>query len=85
MPIPDNYVHWVHDCGLLPSKIFRSRWECFFYGRRGAEVKRWILESFGDSDDTVYTSSDLDGFGVTDGCGALITDEQLNLLILRWT
>lgn len=67
------------------SPVYHGRYECFFYGRKGLSMKRWIRETFGDNDDLVYTNCEIDGSNVTQNCGALITDQQLTLTLLKWS
>jgi hypothetical protein len=66
---------------IYPSPTYRGRWECHFRGRKGQHMKQYIRETFGDQDDMVYTTGDIDS-SVHDDCGALITDHQLSWLIL---
>lgn len=87
-----NYDPWFSTykakiLGMLavPSKVYHGRNECFFYGRKGVEIKSWIRNTFGDIDDLVYANGDIDGSNVHADCGALITDQQLTMTLLRWT
>lgn len=87
-----NYDPWfltykAKILGMLavPSKVYQGRNECFFYGRKGVEIKSWIRSMFGDADDLVYTTGDIDGSNVHEDCGALITEQQLSLTMLRWS
>lgn len=66
------------------SRVYHGRYECIFHSRKGQEIKQWIRSTFGDDDDLVYTSSDIDGSSVGENCGALITESQLTLALLRW-
>ena len=77
------YRYAVEGCGIIKSKIYHGRYECYFYGTRGVSIKKWVRETFGENDDLVYTSDDIDGSNVGEGCGSLITKEQLTLLLLR--
>ena len=61
-----------------PSTTYQDRYECFFYGWQGIQIRDWIQSTFGHSDDLVYMS-DL-GIGAT----AFITEQQLHLTLLRW-
>lgn len=61
------------------STTYQGRYECFFYGWQGIQIRDWIRATFGDSDDLVYMS-DKDT-----GATAFITEQQLQLTLLRWS
>ena len=68
----------------MPSKVYHNRYECYFYGGNGVQIKKWIRDTFGKDDDLVYTNYDIDGSSVGEGCESLITEKQLVLLLLKW-
>ena len=80
----NNRIQIAGMCAVV-SPTYRNRYECFFFASRGMEIKSWIRTTFGDDDDLVYTNGDIDGSSVDEDCGALITDQQLTLTILRWS
>jgi hypothetical protein len=80
-----NYKANILGMIAAPSKVYHGRNECFFYGRSGQEIKSWIRNTFGDTDDLVYTTGDIDGSNIREDCGALITDGQLTMTLLRWS
>ena len=65
---------------VYPSKIYRSRYECVYYGRRGTEIKDWVRATF-SNDDLVWASSD--SYDLTSEYESLINAEQLELLCLN--
>lgn len=83
--ISTNYKANIPGMLAVPSKVYHGRNECFFYGRNGQEIKSWIRSMFGDTDDLVYANGDIDGSNVHADCGALITDGQLTMTLLRWS
>jgi hypothetical protein len=52
---------------------------------RGVHIKQWIRDTFGEADDMVYANSSMDGFSNISNFESLITDEQLSLLLLKWS
>ena len=70
---------------VVRSPVYHGRYECFFFGRKGISIKNWVRETFGDNDDLVYANYETDGINVMQGCEALITDQQLTLILLRWS
>lgn len=71
----------VKNVVIRKSKYYHGRYECAFYGRRGIEMKRWLRDIYGDDDDMIYASDD----DAETGYDAMINDEQLTLMILKWT
>ncbi len=73
--------------GLIywPSRYYHNRYECNFYGRRGIEIRTWIRENWGDTDDMVWASGE-DWFSQDRNYEytAMITPQQLTLLLLKW-
>lgn len=63
------------------SRIYRNRIECVFWGHRGREIKQWLRDTFGETDDMVYASDDNEPYGYE----ALITNEQLTMILLKWS
>ena len=81
----------IRDCvakisGLLvfKSRYYRGRYECVFFGRQGPAIKEWIRQQFGDSDDLVYASEE-DTDVWHQSYSSLITEAQLNWVLLRWS
>lgn len=70
---------------IIPSEIFHGRHKVYVYGMRGITIKKWIREIFGESDDMVYANSSIDGFKNSSNFDSLITDEQLSILLLKWS
>jgi hypothetical protein len=70
---------------IIPSGTFRGRHTVYVYGMRGIKIKNWIRETFGESDDMVYANSSIDGFENSSNFDSLITDEQLSILLLKWS
>jgi hypothetical protein len=68
---------------IKKSRYYHGRYECGFYGRRGREMKQWLRDAFGEDDDMIYASVDDIGDGI--GYDAMINDEQLTLMIIKWT
>lgn len=66
---------------IQKSQYYHGRYECGFYGRRGREMKQWLRDAFGEDDDMIYASDD-DPYH---GYDAMVNDEQLTSLILRWS
>lgn len=71
----------IRNATFYKSSCYRNRYECVFWGRNGPTIKQWIRDTFGENDDLVYDS---DEYGET-SYSALITPEQLTLLILKWS
>ncbi len=76
-----NTVISLKSADIQKSRYYRGRYECRFYGRRGKEMKQWLRDTFGEHDDMIY-ASDLD---IEDGYDAMINDQQLTVLLLRWS
>jgi hypothetical protein len=71
---------------IVKSKTrFVGRYEVYTYGMRGVHIKQWIRDTFGEADDMVYANSSMDGFSNISNFESLITDEQLSLLLLKWS
>lgn len=66
---------------LVPSDIWRNRWECYFWGKQGRMIRYWIRDTFGDTDDFVWARGNNQN---NQEYSALITAEQLTLTLLRW-
>jgi hypothetical protein len=65
------------------SRYYHGRYECVFYGARGRDIKQWLRDTFGANDDMIYAADDsADGINA---CSAMINDQQLMLLLLRWS
>ena len=70
---------------IIPNDTFRGRHTVYVYGMRGIKIKNWIRETFGESDDMVYANSSIDGFNNSSNFDSLVTDEQLSILLLKWS
>ena len=74
--------------GLMywPARYYRNRYECSFYGRRGIDIRRWIRNQWGDTDDQVWSSGENWSGPVQPDYTytAMITPQQLTLLLLKW-
>lgn len=69
---------------ITKSETFRGRYEIQVYGvRRRHEILKWIRETF-SSDDFVFSSSEIDGYGFSE-FDSLLTEEQLLLTTLRFS
>ena len=79
-PVPEATISGAT---FYPSKYYRGRYECLFYGRQGPHIKQWIRDHFGSKDDMVYAFQDYD-VNYT-GYDALITKEQLLMTVLKWS
>lgn len=66
---------------IRKSRYYHGRYECVFYGRRGREIKQWLRDTYGEHDDMIYASDD----DLETGFSAMINNEQLTILILRWS
>ena len=83
--IQENFKANIQGMIVIPSKVYHGRNECLFYGRKGVEIQSWIRHTFGDTDDLVYTTGDIDSSNVHRDCKALINDQQLTMTLLRWS
>ena len=61
------------------SRYYRGRYCCLFYGPIGTKIKKWIRAQFLE-DDMVYA----DDITAGEYCMALITEQQLMIVKLRW-
>lgn len=75
-------IYAIKGIGFYKSKIYRGRYECIAYGSRRDIILSYIRETFGDEDDMVYAQEDSDEHYT--GYDALVTEEQMTQIILRW-
>jgi hypothetical protein len=68
--------------GLIvsPSSFYRGRYNCFFFGRDGLNIKNWLRSQFGDEDDLIYADETTAG----EPCESMITEEHLVIIKLKW-
>jgi hypothetical protein len=66
---------------IRKSQYYRGRYECRFYGQRGSEIKQWLRDTYGEHDDLIYDNDN----DIDNGYQATITDQQLTMLMLRWS
>lgn len=73
----------IRNATFYKSIYYRNRYECIFWGRNGPTIKQWIRDTFGENDDLVYECIS-DEYGEP-SYSALITPEQLTLVMLKWS
>jgi hypothetical protein len=80
----DPVIFQSRGIAVYRARYYHGRYECCFWGRRGAEIKEWLRVSFGNSDDMIYASEYYGDEGRT-GYDAMVNEGQLCLLMLRWS
>jgi len=73
--------HDITYVSIRKSQYYRGRYECRFYGQKGREIKQWLRDTYGEHDDLIYDSDN----DIDNGYNATINEQQLTLLILRWS
>jgi hypothetical protein len=66
---------------IYKSTTYHNRYECCFLGPRGGEIRQWLRDTFGQTDDMMYASGRVDYMYYYD---SVINDHQLVLTLLRW-
>lgn len=83
---PPNQNKGVAGVIYWPSRYYRNRYECQFYGRRGIDIRNWIRDCWGDIDDMVWSTGENWAGSIQPDYTytAMITPQQLTHLLLKW-
>jgi len=73
---------YIPGLSIRKSTIYHDRYECYFYGKKGKEIKLWLRNCFGEQDDMIYSYEEP---YMNPMCyKSLINDMQLTALLLKF-
>lgn len=75
-------VYRPRTAGLIiyKSTTYHNRYECCFFAPRGKEIRQWLRDTFGQTDDMIYASGFVNGYFYD----AVINDRQLVSTLMKW-